>query len=256
MEDLTIMSTLKLAGGTLVLSIDLDGGGESGPARSVVAIASRLNKVLDHFDMPATWLSAEPVKLASVLKASRTKHEAGLLGNESWIGRSAGRTTFARELNSRLERAQDAGVDVSTLGLKNTKLDQHLDLLVKHRISVVRSPLETGSAGFVRPHALRYGVWEAPPTLSLPASHLWLPAAVFSARWTVGRAAASSAIVHIALDLTKLDESCVKPLERLFSYSRRLRDDGMLKFDTVGALAERFQRRRTNPPMHSVLRAA
>ncbi|MFT7643894.1 MAG: hypothetical protein ACI9G1_005660 [Pirellulaceae bacterium] len=250
------MSTLKLSGGTLVLSIDLDGGGESGPSRSAVAVASQLNKVLDHFELPATWLSSEPAKLSHVLTASRVQHEAGLLGNESWIGRSAGRTTFARELHCRLDRAERAGVEVSTLGLKNTKLDQHLDLLVKHRITVVRSPLETGSAGFVRPHALRFGVWEAPPTLSLPASHLWLPAAVFSARWTVGRAAANGALVHIALDLNKLDESCLKPLERLFSYSRRLRDDGMLKFDTVGALAERFQRRRANPPMHSVLRAA
>jgi hypothetical protein len=250
-----------LPGGTLVVSIDLPEIDHRQAPRDVPPAALDLARMLDAMRIPATWAFAHPGRspLALRLATSPVGHEIALLGGDSWIGPHAGRTRFVHELSCRLQLAREVGLGICTLSLSATQLRHNLDVLVKYRLAIVRAPLDRGEAGFVEPHALRYGVWEARPTVCLPAARPWWTATNLLARWTLGKAASTGSIVHLAIDVGRLDPTDaagLKPIHRVLLYAARMRDEGLLVPRTLSHLRHRFQRRRQSAPMRSILRPA
>ena len=139
-------------GGSLVISIDLELAPRQrmrlDDQRRLASTTDSLIEALRDCRLAATWAVADPAVSAAteVIRAAAENnnaendnaHDIAVLGDHTWIGPQAGRTRFARELSRRVLRAQVAGIGVSTLGVRDAVLSDHLDLLVQHGIPAVR----------------------------------------------------------------------------------------------------------------------
>src|SRR5436853_3167817 len=80
-------------------------------------VTRQLVATMDSERIPATWAVSDPAHSAatSLIRKSPIEHEFAILGDANWVGPTAGRTRFARELVRRLTQARAAGLDVTTL---------------------------------------------------------------------------------------------------------------------------------------------
>src|SRR3972149_5892376 len=85
--------------------------------RGLAQVTEQLLEMFDRHRLPATWAVGDPAHSAAagLVAASETKHGLALLGDRYWIGKTAGRTRFARELARRASQARTAGIEVVTL---------------------------------------------------------------------------------------------------------------------------------------------
>ena len=100
------------------------------------------------------------------------------MGDRYWIGKTAGRTRFARELARRVSQARTAGIEAVTLVPRVAPVAEHIDLVVKHGIRAVVETTDDADARretTTGPRALHYGVWEFSTTERLPLRSSWLP---------------------------------------------------------------------------------
>ena len=67
--------------------------------------------------LPMTWAVSDPAHSAatSLILQSAIDHELAILGDANWIGPTAGRTRFARELVRRVSQARATGLEVTSL---------------------------------------------------------------------------------------------------------------------------------------------
>ncbi|MCA9178376.1 MAG: hypothetical protein KDB14_28140 [Planctomycetales bacterium] len=136
-------------------------GASTEDARDQLEAAKSVLKLMERFQMAATWMLPDPVVQRPLCEriTSYQGQEIGLLGESL---DSNDRDGFARELARRVEPARNSGIPISTLSL--SRLEGNLDLLVRHRISAVRVE-QAKSVKSCR----RFGVWQIASSEVVPS---------------------------------------------------------------------------------------
>ena len=156
--------------------------------RGLADLTKRLVECFDTHRLPATWAVNDPAHSAatSLIIRSAVDHELAILGDPNWLGPTAGRTRFARELVRRVTQARAAGINVCSLvpRVESVKAAHRPGREAANHCNCRRrtSPPQSESA-FPAPHALHYGVWEIPVTDRLPRRSLW----IFEGGWSALR---------------------------------------------------------------------
>jgi hypothetical protein len=230
--------------------------------KRLAEVARQLVEIVESHRLPATFAVSDPAHSAAtsqVLRSSVT-HEFAILGDASWLGQTAGRTRFARELSRRVAQARAAGISVQTLVPRVATFDRNIDLVVKQRITAVAGRLpptsQTGPVYSI-PRALHYGVWELPITAKLPARSGWFTRGGLSVWRRIRRAARDAATFHLLIDAPALCEDgrgAQKTVAWLIRRVAAFRDRGLLKVETLRSAAERLADVPAAKPQQSILR--
>jgi hypothetical protein len=244
--------------GKVVLSIDLPTEVASG-GRLQDTLAKALYHMVESRRLAASWVPRSPQQfsLREKLAAAPTRHDLALLGDSSWIGKMAGRTRFARELAARVEAARSANINVSAIALDDVELDDHLDLLVKHRVGMIRGHLRGGAS--LQPQSIRFGVWYSPISVVLPQPADW---SWFGTKWslrqTVRRAIRAGGVAHLVVDAAAMEgnSAALGELDLVLAHLQRQRDKGALAVMSLSGLAATLVRQPTTKKANSILRAA
>lgn len=241
----------KSPSGFISFSVDATAGGA---ANSV----SDLLTLLDERGLPTTFGFdlASQSGLAKEVHDRITGHEVALVAGPSWTGPQVDRTRFAQELIRRISAADEAGFNVTTLLLKAGELSRHLDLLVKHRISVVRGvPARTLTPGLrFYPHLSRFGVWRSPEPVVYPGTgRWWLGGDLVQVGRLVREAVRQRGILHLAIAPSDAMGNR-KHITKLFDLCRSLVEEAEVGVATLGRLVHHFTR--TSQSSRSALRAA
>jgi hypothetical protein len=230
--------------------------------RGVADITKELIAVLDSNRLPATWAVGDPAHSATtaLVTLSSVPHEMALLGDPHWVGPTAGRTRFARELARRVSQARAKGLEVVTMVPRVAPIAEHIDLVVKQDIRAVVDVPHT-AAERTRPastRALHYGVWEFAASQRLPMESSWLFAGWKLYR-SVRRAAKQTATYHVVVDAAAVELQgpwAIATIARMARHISLLRNRGLLRVETLGAAAARLSDLPATMPQRSILRAA
>ncbi len=235
-----------------VSSTNAQGADSNGSQSKLAGLLSTLRRL----QIPATFATPTPGcdGLFEPIRDEQVRHEMAILADESWVGPAVGRTKFARELASRVESAKLAGVAVHSLATTGPELTGNLDLLVKHQISVVRS---VANRGF-EPQSLRFGVWQAPVSFTLPSQGRWQ---FGGNEWAINRALTRASkcggLVHLVVDFEALcDQQEAATLERILATVNRRRNKRQVSILTMQGVVQRLAPQRRSAMAKSVLRVA
>ncbi len=244
--------------GKVVLSVDLPA--ETAPgSRPRQGLAEKLFQMLETRRLPASWVprNTQPFSLSHRLATTPNGHDLALLGDPSWVGKSAGRTRFARELSARVEAARAANLHVSAIALEDVELDDHLDLLVKNRVGMIRGRARTGTN--LQPQSVRFGVWFTPVSAVLPRPVEWSWLGnTWSLRQTIRRTIRSGGVAHLVIDGTQVEANptAMGDLDLALAHVQRQRDKGALAVMSLSGLAATLIRQPMAKKATSILRAA
>lgn len=227
--------------------------------RGLAAVTEKLFEMFNRHHQVATWAVGDPAHSAvtKLVARSKTKHALALLGDQFWIGETAGRTRFARELARRVSHARAAGIEAVTLVPRVANVTEHMDLVVKHEIQAVVAT--TGEAAASTPRSVHYGVWEFGVRARLPQRRTWLPGSGWKLARSIQQAAKEASTVHLVIDAAAVEEagnSATHSVERLLRKTEKLQDRGLVRVETLSAAAARLSNRPTAVPQRSILRAA
>ena len=255
---------------TLSIDLELDPmrPGQDQP-RSLEAMTDHLVRLLSHYQMSATWAVADPAISAATetLLAAEASHEIAILGDPTWVGREAGRMRFGRELARRVTRGRAAGIAISTLALRGAEEAEHLDLLVKHEICVVRGGSRELPRGWFAPPVLkapaplRFGLYDVPASMRLPGQSRWKlgGGGRRRARRCIDHAIATRSAFHIQLDALSLAERAPlaeHALDQILRHVALRQREGTLQIATLATLAGKLAGDRTKTPTRSILQPA
>jgi hypothetical protein len=169
--------------------------------RRLVDLTRWLVELFSSHRLPATWSAGNPSQCAATRPViqSGVDHELAILGDASWIGEAAGRTSFARELSRRVGLARSTGLSVTSLVAWSASIRPHVDVAIKNGIAAVASADSSSGnrAPASAPRALHYGLWELPVTERLPLQKSWLPGARARLLRRIQVAANEAATVHL-----------------------------------------------------------
>jgi hypothetical protein len=230
--------------------------------RELERVTRELIALMDAQRVPATWAVSDPAQSAATphILRSDVAHEIAVLGDINWIGPTAGRTRFARELTRRLSQAHAAGLEVTSLVPRVASIERHMDLVVKQRITAVAGvETEPKARQLATPHALHYGVWEMPATASLPMQSSWWSSAKRSIRRSITRAAREATTVHLRIDVPEIVAEGSGQLRAITAIMRNVatyRDRGLIRVETMCSAAARLANVPAVSPQRSILRAA
>ena len=164
--------------------------------------------------LPITWAVSDPAYSAATSRILRSDvdHELAILGDANWLGPTAGRTRFARELARRVSQARGAGIHVKTLVPRVASVERHIDLVVKQQITAISGvdTIPVPSRQTSLPRAIHYGVWELPTSGCMPVeAGRFTPVAWSHWRtWRrIRRAIVAAATYHLMIDATALAEA-------------------------------------------------
>jgi len=250
--------------GHLAITVQLDsiaGGQQRETHQGLANVTRSLIAVLDAHRVPATWAVSDPAHSAatSLLLKSAVEHELAILGDANWVGPTAGRTRFARELVRRVTQARAAGLNVTTLVPGVARVDEHVDLVVKQRLTAVAGLSATTSIQLAQPKAVHYGVWEVPGSAKLPMRRTWFGSGQGKLWRRVRRTAEEAGTFHLVVDADAMaagGQREVRTLDWLVARAATLRDRGLLHIETLRTAAERLSDVRTQSPQRSILRSA
>jgi hypothetical protein len=232
----------------------------------LAAVTRQLVDLADSHRVPVTWAVNDPAHSAATSRILRSnvEHELAILGDANWLGPTAGRTRFARELARRVSQARGAGIHVKTLVPRVASVARHIDLVVKQQITAISgvAPPPGASRQSPVPRAIHYGVWEQPVTERMPVD----AGRILPGAWThwrmwrrIRRDALAAATYHLMIDAPALAEkgpSAVKAVGRLMRRVADLRTRGLVSIETLGAAAERLSAVPAASPQQSILRRA
>ncbi len=181
-----------------------------------------------------------------------------ILGDANWVGATAGRTRFARELVRRLSQAHATGLEVSSLVPHVASIENHIDLVVKQHITAVAG-FEKPEAGrhLSFPRALHYGVWELPISERLPLQTARFFGAKRSLWNRIRRATRDAGTFHIMIDAPAVAEGgpgTEKTITWLAKRIATLRDRGMVSLETLRTMSARLADVPVVRPQRSILR--
>lgn len=251
--------------GHVLITVELDSaalGHSIERHQELASVTRRLIALADSLRLPVTWAVSDPAHSAatSLLVRSAVDHELAILGDETWVGATAGRTRFARELARRLAQARATGLEVSTLVPHVASIEKHIDLVVKQHITAVAG-FEMPESGrqSLSPRALHFGVWELPITDCLPRKSKGF----FSGKRTtwsrIRRTAREAATYHLVVDAPAIAESGSGTEKSIAWLARRvalLRDRGLIRVETLRSMSARLADVPAVRPQRSILRAA
>lgn len=209
--------------------------------------------------LPATWAVSDPAFSAatSLITGSSAFHEMAVLGDAAWIGPSAGRTRFARELERRVIKSRSVGINVRALVPRVDSVGSNIDLVVKQGlVAVSGTEVRQRRRKANSPKALHYGVWEIPQSLRLPQQ---LPR--LFAQWAMERqltrAAEDAALFHVVLDapaLAKQQDGGARLVVTVAEQVAKLVKRGLVRVETLSATAQRLGNVPGAVPQQSILR--
>lgn len=250
--------------GHLTLTVQLDAIAEGRNLerhQELAAVTRKLIAVMEAARFPATWAVSDPAHSAatSLLLKSAVDHELAILGDANWVGPTAGRTRFARELVRRVTQARGAGLNVTTIVPGVASIERHIDLVVKQRITAVAG-LEVPPAAqqFTEPRAMHYGVWELPVSASLPLAKQWLTSGKWSMWRRIRRTAREAGAFHLMIDAAAVAASGGREERTINWLVRRiaaLRERGLIRVETLRSAAARLSDVPTVSPQQSILRS-
>jgi hypothetical protein len=246
----------------VTFSIDLSDATGHGQ-QAMMQHARTLAELFATHHFPATWAASHPAANPAVdlvLKLGR-QADFALLGDSTWVGRTAGRTRFAHELQARLKAAQTRGLRVSTLAMREGELDGNLDLLVRERISVVRSGESSHRRlqNLWQPQSLRFGVWHVGVTMRLPDPRWWFGTEILVAKRALDRVISNAGLAHFVLDAGTIaggGQAGIRAIERLVRFAALRCEQQRLTAKSLPQLATTMLRLYQAPVGYSVLRAA
>jgi hypothetical protein len=231
--------------------------------RGLASVTEQLFQMLNRHKLPATWAVGDPANsaVAALVAGSETRHGLAVLGDRHWIGKTAGRTRFARELARRVTQARRAGIEVVTFVPRVAPVTEHIDLVVKSGIQAVVDSQQNANARPTRPspRALHYGVWEFSATNRLPLRSSWLPGSNWKLARNLRRAGKDAATIHLVIDVPAIEVAGYTATQRVEWIMRRvakLRDRGVLQVETLGTAAARLSDLPAAKPQRSILRQA
>lgn len=247
----------------VVISVDLELPAPTGSLaqqRQLDSLTRQLLKSLEQSHTPATIAVADPIHSAAteLVLASSVTHEIGVLGDATWLGPTATRERFARELERRVGAAQAAGLPVRSLLLRDVQLTQDFDLVSRLRLTGVRT--RSTRHGLAQPEPLRLGIWELPVSVQLPhCGSWWSGGARGAVRRAIKKAACAGGVVHLAIDAGQFAERetlNTREVEQVLEDVANLQAAGKLTLHTMADLTDQLGARRELAPMHSILRPA
>jgi len=250
--------------GHLNITVQLDslaGGSNVEQHLHVAQVTRQLIATMEAERIPATWAVSDPAHSAatSLILNSAVDHEFAILGDSNWVGPTAGRTRFARELVRRTTQAHAAGIHVATLVPAVASIKAHIDLVVKQQIVAVagltRSSERSESS---EPHALHYGVWQLPVTATLPLPGSWFGSGKRTLWRKVSRSAKEAGSFHILIDAAAIAAARGSDLSVVTWLAKRisdLRDRGLLRVETLRATAARLSDVPAVSPQRSILKS-
>jgi hypothetical protein len=252
--------------GNLLVTVELDPVVNCRTIQQHFGLANltrQLVELADSLRLGVTWAVGDPAYSAatSLVTRSDIAHELAVLGDPNWLGPTAGRTRFARELARRVSHARAAGIDVVTLVPRVADVQRDIDLVIKQRIRAVAG-VGDAAAARVRlpgPRALHYGVWELPVTCRLPLRRGWFSGSGRSVLRAIGRAARAGATFHLVIDAPAVEREGLhaeNTVVRLLTHAAQLRDRGLMRCETLGAAAARLSDVPVASPQRSILRRA
>jgi hypothetical protein len=226
-------------------------------------VTGQLVELMNRLRLPVTWAVSDPAHSAATshILRSAVPHEFAILGDTNWLGQTAGRTRFARELSRRVLQARSAGLSVHTLAPRVAPVEHDVDLVVKHQITAIAgvgdaspSPRTTSS-----PRALHFGVWEIPVAGKLPARAGWFSNGGWSTWRRIRAAAKEAAMFHLLVDAPLMCEeglAAQKTVAWLMERVAALRDRGLVQVETLRATAARLSNVPVTKPQRSILHQA
>jgi hypothetical protein len=250
--------------GHVNITVQLDsiaGGRNLEQHQNMASVTRQLIAIMETARVPATWAVSDPAHSAatSLILKSALDHELAILGDANWVGPTAGRTRFARELVRRVTQARAAGLNVSTIVPGVATIESHIDLVVKQQITAVAGLNDqVATRQFTKPRALHYRVWEVPVTTALPLQGTWFSSGKWSLWRRIRRIAKEAGSFHLLIDaaaiaaLGRREESINKWLVRRIS---TLRDRGLVRVETLRATAARLSDVPAVSPQRSILRS-
>ena len=250
------MSDQLRSPGCVVFSLDVSDG------QAARAAAPGLFELFRRHGIAVTWGAGvyQFRCIARLIREHQADNELAILGDSSWVTPLGHRRKFYRQMDERVRAARDEHTRVTTLVLSDVDLCDHLDLLVKHKISMVRSAPRPGPlvAGQLEPKSSRFGVWQAPPAIRFEerAKPGWW--ADIKLRRTLKRCVQNSGILHLAATVDELVASPagLEQLEHICQLVARLRQAGKIACLTLQQLAGQIQRTWQRQGLGSVLKAA
>lgn len=251
--------------GTLLVTVELDPivdcHGIQRPF-GLASLARQLVELADALRVGVTWAAGDPAYSAAtpLVMRSAVAHELAVLGDPNWIGPTAGRTRFARELGRRVSHSRAAGIDVATLVPRVAEIERDIDLVLKQRIRAVAGVGNSAAAGGLPgPRALHYGVWQLPINCRLPVRRRWFSAGGTAVLRAIRRAARTGATYHLAIDVPALEQEGSRAEDTvvwLLGQAAELRDRGLVRIETLGEVAARLSDVPIASPQRSILRRA
>jgi hypothetical protein len=250
--------------GMVSLSIDL----ELAIGRQTTQGQDRLERItlslidlLDRHAISATWGVSNPALSAAteVIRSAQCRQEIAILGERFWLSDGTTPSRQAHELGRRFEGARRAGIDVSTLLLRDGTEHLDLNLLLEHGISAVRLPAVRASSKDFRQRAgaMRYRVWQVPSPVSIPLQGCWWQSEPSAFRHQLQEAVGGKRL-HFVLDAGKMAESVDLGLPAVTAILRKLGQmtaRGVLKTALLRELAHQDLLRRASHPSRSLLAA-
>jgi hypothetical protein len=225
-------------------------------------VARQLIATMDAARLRATWAVSDPAHSAatSLVLKSAVEHELAILGDANWVGPTAGRTRFARELARRVSQSRAAGFQITTLVPSVASIDEHIDLVVKQGITAVagmKAPPDNQQVG--EPRALHYGVWELPVIASLPLKSSWFGSNKRSVWRSIRRIATDAGTYHLLIDAAAIaasGRSALAEVGWLCDRVATLRERGIMRVETLRTTAARLSAVPAVSPQRSILRVA
>jgi hypothetical protein len=251
--------------GHVLITVQLDSaaaGNRLQRHQELAKVSRQLIALADAMRLPITWAVSDPAHSAatSLVLRSAVEHELAILGDSNWVGPTAGRTRFARELTRRLAQARATGLQVTSLVPRVASIEKHVDLVVKQQITAIAG-FQANDSGrnSSSPRALHYGVWELPICGSVPVESKGL----FGRKWTlwnkIRRTVREAGTFHLIVDAPAVAEQgrgAEKMIASLAGRIALLRDRGLARVETLRSMAARLANVPAVRPQRSILRAA
>lgn len=251
--------------GHLLITVRLDSaatGQKLGLHQQLAGVTRRLISLADSERLPITWAVSDPAHSAatSLILQSPIEHEMAILGDETWVGATAGRTRFARELARRLAQARFVELEVTSLVPHVASIESQIDLVVKQQITAVAG-FEAPESGrrLLAPRALHYGIWEVPISENLPLQKSHFFNGKRSLWKRVRRTIRDAGTFHIMIDAPTVAEAGAGSEKMIAWLAKRialLRDRGMIHVETMRSMSARLSDVPAVRPQRSILRTA
>jgi hypothetical protein len=236
------------------VSIDIDGPD---------SIGNELIARCDRRKLPITW-AARNLASTSLLRAvssSQVSHEVALLTDSALIKGETTRSELLAQVAQPLQLAAARDVNISTLAIAEACQPQHIDLLTKYGVTVIRTPHVFSSHTTTGIRAICYGLWQVPVSATLHGGGWVANLSQWRfARKTIERAILRGGWCHLRIDVARLaagDTACgLRTVDRLLGHLQQLQSAGHIQVETLRDTAARLAPKRSAAAAQSILRAA